>query len=191
MKKTMSGFTIVELLIVIVVIAILATISIVAYNGIQQRAQNTKTIGAIRDWAQILRMYKADAGAYPVSGSCLGEGYGRGFSGADVTGGECRQDDASSPYNVNTATFMPLMGKYMQGSPPTPSFVTAGSASFPWYRGLSYIPGYTGSKDRIDAIFAGSDTECPSVAGLTVRQRGVYSATNSVRCVLDFPDSNF
>lgn len=33
-----SGFTIVELLIVIVVIAILAAISIVAYNGIQQRA---------------------------------------------------------------------------------------------------------------------------------------------------------
>ena len=32
------GFTIVELLIVIVVIAILAAISVVAYNGIQQRA---------------------------------------------------------------------------------------------------------------------------------------------------------
>lgn len=35
------GFTIVELLIVIVVIAILAAISIVAYNGIQQRARNS------------------------------------------------------------------------------------------------------------------------------------------------------
>lgn len=33
-----SGFTIVELLIVIVVIAILATISVVAYTGIQSRA---------------------------------------------------------------------------------------------------------------------------------------------------------
>ena len=33
------GFTIVELLIVIVVIGILAAITIVAYNGIQQRAR--------------------------------------------------------------------------------------------------------------------------------------------------------
>ena len=37
--KQQSGFTIVELLIVIVVIAILAAISIVAYNGIQDRAK--------------------------------------------------------------------------------------------------------------------------------------------------------
>ena len=39
MKKTKSGFTIVELLIVIVVIGILAAITIVAYNGIQSRAR--------------------------------------------------------------------------------------------------------------------------------------------------------
>lgn len=37
--KNNSGFTIVELLIVIVVIAILATISIVAYTGIQNRGK--------------------------------------------------------------------------------------------------------------------------------------------------------
>lgn len=39
-KKRQPGFTIVELLIVIVVIAILAAISIVAYNGVQQRAKS-------------------------------------------------------------------------------------------------------------------------------------------------------
>ncbi len=40
MHKTKSGFTIVELLIVIVVIGILAAITIVAYNGVQDRARN-------------------------------------------------------------------------------------------------------------------------------------------------------
>lgn len=40
-REQLRGFTIVELLIVIVVIAILAAITIVAYNGIQDRAYDT------------------------------------------------------------------------------------------------------------------------------------------------------
>ena len=37
-----QGFTIVELLVIIVVIAILAAVSVVTYNGIQQRSHNAK-----------------------------------------------------------------------------------------------------------------------------------------------------
>jgi len=44
MRKPQAGFTIVELLIVIVVIAILAAISIVAYNGIQNRTYDAAVI---------------------------------------------------------------------------------------------------------------------------------------------------
>jgi general secretion pathway protein G len=40
--KNEKGFTIVELLIVIVVIGILAAIVIVAYNGVQNKANTTK-----------------------------------------------------------------------------------------------------------------------------------------------------
>lgn len=47
--KRQTGFTIVELLIVIVVIAILAAITIVAYNGIQNRANNSAVITDIRN----------------------------------------------------------------------------------------------------------------------------------------------
>ena len=72
MRKSIRGFTIVELLIVIVVIAILAAITIVAYNGIQTRAKNTKTINAATAWIKALRLYEADNGDYPTVTSCLG-----------------------------------------------------------------------------------------------------------------------
>lgn len=59
MQKTKSGFTIVELLIVIVVIAILAAISIVAYNGIQQRARDTTRASDISQIKKALLAYNA------------------------------------------------------------------------------------------------------------------------------------
>jgi prepilin-type N-terminal cleavage/methylation domain-containing protein len=72
MRKSTRGFTIVELLIVIVVIAILVTISVVAYNGIQTRAKNTKTINATSAWIKALKLYHADKGSYPALATCLG-----------------------------------------------------------------------------------------------------------------------
>ena len=72
MRKSTSGFTIVELLIVIVVIAILAAISIVAYTGIQQRANNTKTIAAANQVVKAISGYIAANGTYPYTGiSCV------------------------------------------------------------------------------------------------------------------------
>lgn len=59
------GFTIVELLIAIVVIAILAAISVVAYTGIQARAENTKTIHAVAALARSMTALVAEKGAYP------------------------------------------------------------------------------------------------------------------------------
>ena len=64
-SHTSPGFTIVELLIVIVVIAILAAITIVAYNGIQQRARDSQRQNDIKTIAKALEMYYLDNGQYP------------------------------------------------------------------------------------------------------------------------------
>jgi len=75
MKKTTSGFTIVELLIVIVVIGILAAITIVAYNGIQQRARDTQRASDIASILKALETYKTvNDGLYPVATSTSGSG---------------------------------------------------------------------------------------------------------------------
>jgi prepilin-type N-terminal cleavage/methylation domain-containing protein len=64
-KKQRSGFTIVELLIVIVVIGVLASISIVAYNGVTAKAWNAKVTSLARQYIGIIEMYKMEKGHYP------------------------------------------------------------------------------------------------------------------------------
>lgn len=71
-NKQNNGFTIVELLIVIVVIGILAAITIAAYNGVQQRANNTAIIASAKSTFSLIKSYKATYGSYPsLGGYCV------------------------------------------------------------------------------------------------------------------------
>lgn len=65
------GFTIVELLIVIVIIAILAAITIVAYNGITARANTTSAQSAGNNVIKKAAAYNAETGTYPATSSLL------------------------------------------------------------------------------------------------------------------------
>ncbi len=71
------GFTLVELLIVIVIIAILTVISLIAYNGIQNQAKTSASQGVMKnvaDKAQIYNTQQPDtANGYPDSVDKLSE----------------------------------------------------------------------------------------------------------------------
>lgn len=60
-----KGFTIVELLIVIVVIAILAAITVVAYNGVQGRALDSRRLSDIKKIQQGIELYRIQNGVFP------------------------------------------------------------------------------------------------------------------------------
>lgn len=64
--KKNRGFTIVELLIVIVVIGILAALVIVTYNGIQQKARDTERKTDIKALQGHFEAYWADNAKYPT-----------------------------------------------------------------------------------------------------------------------------
>ena len=67
------GFTIVELLIVIVVIGILAAITIVAYNGVQNRARTTEAQANAKEVQSKAEVYAADTGngSFPASSTAF------------------------------------------------------------------------------------------------------------------------
>lgn len=51
------GFTVVELIVVIVVIGILASIGVVAYRGVQDRAYNVERLNEMKGWESIFSIY--------------------------------------------------------------------------------------------------------------------------------------
>lgn len=65
--KSNEGFTIVELLIVVVVIAILAAITIVSYNGITNRANQSAAKALAATIQKKAEAYNAENGRYPLT----------------------------------------------------------------------------------------------------------------------------
>lgn len=76
-RDNRRGFTIVELLIVIVVIGILAAIVIVAYNGVQSRAKYSREQSDMNAINKLVQMYYATNSQYPSTG---GTGTWQGWS---------------------------------------------------------------------------------------------------------------
>jgi prepilin-type N-terminal cleavage/methylation domain-containing protein len=100
MEKSKSGFTLVELLIAIVVIAIVAAISVAAYNGIQNRAKESATVAKLSDARKKILLYDVEKGQYPDADptSITATGLaGADFTGDGVMGFQYSANNAANP----------------------------------------------------------------------------------------------
>lgn len=84
--KKQKGFTIVELLIVIVVIGILAALVITTFTGIQQRARNTERETDIKAIHGQLEAYFAQNGHYPTLANMNDQTATTGFLDVNMKG---------------------------------------------------------------------------------------------------------
>lgn len=78
MSKRKLGFTLIELLIVIAIIGVLATLLMVNFVGVRQRARDAQRKSDLRQIQSALEIYRSDNGNYPAStnntlvGNCSG-----------------------------------------------------------------------------------------------------------------------
>lgn len=157
-----AGFTIVELLIVIVVIAILAAIVIVAYNGIQGRARDSRRVQDMKTIVKGLEIYKTNNGSYPAPVSTTGA------AGWEVS------TDGTSPTNFLSALISSTNGISKVPVDPTNTGVAGDLAP-------------AASKNNFEYFYyryAAGDNGCDSARGAyyvlgIARMDGVASGQNS------------
>lgn len=110
MKKSRSGFTVVELIVVIVVIGILAAFVIILYSGVQKQARDDRRRTDIATIQKAMELYYSDNGQYPSptgsTGSVINSGwYSSGDSSWDVlkaklTGADAIDELPKDPINT-------------------------------------------------------------------------------------------
>lgn len=138
------GFTIVELLIVIVVIAILAAIVTAAYNGVTVKAFNARVQADVRNVQNLVEAYNAQYGAYPSTG-----GLNTVRSDANCGGGTHQADwvpglTSSLPQSQDNKGVSGGRGCYMYSSDGTSYVISAwnaingGPQNTTMYRRLGY-----------------------------------------------------
>ena len=65
LKSNKKGFTFVELLVVITIIALLSTAAVVSYRSANKKARDNKRKSDLEQVRAALEMYRADEGVYP------------------------------------------------------------------------------------------------------------------------------
>jgi len=102
--KNSKGFTIVELLIVIIIIGILAALVLNSFQGVQQRARDTKRQTDINAQSSQLEVYYTDNAGYPqFTGNIDTDSWiSANLKGADLNA--WRAPNVTTNSEVNSAT---------------------------------------------------------------------------------------
>lgn len=64
-----KGFTLIEVLVAVTIIAILISIGVVSYGSVNKRSRDAKRKGDVEQLRSALEMYRADNSFYPNTGS--------------------------------------------------------------------------------------------------------------------------
>lgn len=124
MYKDTRGFTVVELLVVIVVIGILAAITIVSFTGVQKHARDVSLQSDMKNASQTVELWLAKNGNSVASLLTLYATYGGGYSswvvgeGADnalTTQLHWNTVPTLPKINVSPGTTIEIIGRYSGG----------------------------------------------------------------------------
>jgi prepilin-type N-terminal cleavage/methylation domain-containing protein len=144
-KKHQQGFTIVELLIVIVIIGILAAITVVAFNGTQARARDSARIAKIKSIAKAIELYNTDNGRYPPI--LDGQGWETECGSQTESWGHCDRNkilaDMLAPYTTFDPTSLSdaTQGSYFY------HYTSQAADNYQTYGMLVFLEGSSGQSD--------------------------------------------
>lgn len=185
-----TGFTIVELLVVVVVIGVLASIVTLGYTGITQRANNAQTISAVTSHIKALQQYATDFNSWPAnipSYPCIGDSYS---ATADFNANQCGQalgtcvNPGPSCATTSLTAYNSAIRPYFGGgniSMPSLQAVTYNGTT---YRGAWARASTTTSSLAIRYWLSGN-VSCETPAGSAAQKS--YSDSNSTICTVTLP----
>lgn len=125
MHKRYQGFTVVELLIVIVVIGVLAAIVIVGYIGVRSRALDVSLKSDAEQASKILANDNTVNGAYPASGPAANSGKGLPTSNGNTYSYTPNNTTNPPGYSLTYSNSAYSAGSYVVTSTnPIPTLVT-------------------------------------------------------------------
>jgi len=166
-----KGFTIVELLIVIVVIGILAAITIVAFNGIQQRGRDAQRKSDIASITKALELYYIDNGEFPLA-----------------NGSTTINSSWSTTADASWQNFKTIIAAYMKSVPADPSntsglpSVNSSTAGYSYdyyvFRNSTYCGSTAGQGYILVYRLESSSQQNNLLGNCTGTQLGPYTASN-------------